>query len=144
MLSNPVKRTLTLNSLLFLPKSWFLNLCGSRADIYRRFLNVSISFVCVRIKVKHLIVWRKSHIFSFNLSFGYFIWINELIDVVYSEFKLQMFRQVFPFVIFNIRNFNRMNVKLACVNHRISNSKYFSYKAKGSYCNSIDLLKLII
>lgn len=55
-----------------------------------------------------------------------------------------MFRQVFPFVIFNIRNFNRMNVKLACVNYWISNSKYFSYKAKGSYCNSIDLLKLII
>jgi len=55
-----------------------------------------------------------------------------------------MLWQVFSLVILYIRNFNRMNVKFACVNDRISNCKYFSYKAKSSDCNSINLFKWIV
>jgi len=54
-----------------------------------------------------------------------------------------MLGKIFPFIIFDIWNFNRMNVKLTCVNDWISNCKYFSNKAKCSNCDPINLLKTI-
>lgn len=139
-----IERTLALNSILLLSKTSFLNLCRSRTYIYRTFLNVSLSLFRIRIIVKHILTRLKCKIISLNLYPIDLFWIDQLVHVVYTEFELEMLRQILPFVIFNIWNLNRMNVQLTCVNDWVSNCKDFSNKAKCSNCNPIDLLKTVL
>lgn len=143
MLLNSVKRAFALNSFLLFTETWLLNFGRSWTDIYWTFLNVSLPLFCLRIKIKNVFAWLESEVISINLNSIDLFWIDELIHIVYSKFKLQMFWKILTFIVFNIWNLNRMYIKLTCVYHWISNCKYFPYKTKSSNCYSINLFKSV-